>query len=129
MTLIKNVIEFIELLKGRKSTSEITAFEITEEIYLNGGCYRLYQILKQVFPEAEAYKVDYQSNKNRRDVDGNDFILSHVVTKIKDTYYDIQGEFSLANSCYKRMTKMEDSDHQVAEKFCYSFTQRAAMPC
>jgi len=45
------------------------------EICRNGSCYRLYELLAAVFPEAEPYfDADY-----------------HVVTRIGDLFYDIDG--------------------------------------
>lgn len=41
----------------------------------SGGCYKFYLILKQVFPEAIGYYND-----------------AHVITRIGDKYYDIDGE-------------------------------------
>ena len=38
------------------------------------SCYQLYLILKYIFPEAEAY-----------------YNCDHVITKIKNVYYDING--------------------------------------
>ncbi len=45
-------------------------------IYTNGACYRLYELLHVIFPEAEPYLDS----------------TSHVVTKINGRYYDITGE-------------------------------------
>ena len=42
--------------------------------YLKGGCYKFYLILKEKFPEAEAYYDD-----------------NHVITKIRNNYYDVTG--------------------------------------
>lgn len=117
------VLDFLDLLKGERSRTEETAYDITREIFTCGGCYRLYKILRFVFANAQAYKVDYG-----RDGVG-EFILSHVVTRIGDRFYDINGEFVLPESGYTRMEPMDAADHAVAEQFCYSFTQRGAIPC
>jgi len=45
------------------------------KIYSNGKCYEFYLILKSIFPDAIAY------------YDGN-----HIITKIWEKYYDINGE-------------------------------------
>lgn len=45
-------------------------------VYKNGGCYGLYLILKDVYPEADAYY---------------DPIEGHVYTKIGNHFYDISG--------------------------------------
>lgn len=45
-------------------------------VYTRGGCYGLYEILRVVFPEADAYY---------------DPIEGHVYTKIGNFFYDITG--------------------------------------
>lgn len=49
-------------------------------VYTNGSCYKFYLILKAVFPSATAF---YNSD--------------HVITKIRDRYYDITGEVEKTN--------------------------------
>lgn len=44
-------------------------------IYTQGNCYQFYEILKTIFPEAEAYETG-----------------GHVYTKIDDQFYDIRGK-------------------------------------
>ena len=46
--------------------------------FTDGGCFQLYRVLKELYPEAEAW-YDY--------VDG------HVYTRIGDTLYDIGGAY------------------------------------
>lgn len=46
----------------------------SEKVYTQGSCYQLYLILKYIFPEAEAH-----------------YNCDHVITKIKNVYYDING--------------------------------------
>lgn len=118
------VVEFLNLLKGEATEGEETSYDITREVFLNGGCYRLYRILLFVFPEAEAYKVDFPADNNRCD---GAFVLSHVVTRINGTFYDIDGEFILSKSPYARIAKMNADDHALAMRFCYSFTRRGAI--
>jgi len=60
--------EFIELLNSDK---------YIEAIYLNGNCYKLYLLLKKLYPESELYIT---KEKN------------HIVTKINGRYYDITGD-------------------------------------
>lgn len=43
-------------------------------VYTMGNCYQFYEILKTIFPDAEAYEA------------------SHVWTKINGKFYDIKGE-------------------------------------
>lgn len=48
-------------------------------IYTHGSCYKLYEILKTVYPDAVAYyRYSYED--------------SHVITRIGRKYYDINGE-------------------------------------
>jgi len=44
--------------------------------FTDGGCFQLYKVLKELYPEAEAWY---------------DYIDGHVYTKIGDTLYDIHG--------------------------------------
>lgn len=124
----RRVMRFIALLKGHQVSGKETACEITREIFLNGGCYRLYQILKFVFPDAVACKADFAETPDRTDSDGNSFVLSHVVTRIGDRFYDIDGEFILVATPYVRMAKMTPRDHDIAAGFCYSFARRGPIP-
>jgi len=47
-------------------------------VYTCGACYGFYTILKSIFPEAKAYTTNGKK---------------HIVTRIEDNFYDIQGEF------------------------------------
>lgn len=42
--------------------------------FTNGGCFQLYRILKNIYPDAEAW-----------------YLQGHVYTKIGEAYYDING--------------------------------------
>ena len=55
-----------------------------QHVYTEGSCYHFYLILKEVFPDAEAY------------YDG-----SHVLTKINGKFYDITGEVEPNNGMNK----------------------------
>ena len=44
-------------------------------VYTCGNCYQLYEILKTIFPESEAYDIG-----------------GHVWTKIDNNFYDIRGK-------------------------------------
>lgn len=61
-------LEFIEAL--RKTDKHI------EHIYMNGGCYQFYKVLKKIYPSAEPY-INEEKN--------------HIATKIGDSFYDITG--------------------------------------
>lgn len=52
-------------------------------IYTNGSCWKFYEILKVVYPEAKPYY--------RYDNEGG-----HVISKIGDKFYDINGEVANA---------------------------------
>ena len=54
-------------------------------IYMNGGCYEFYKLLKKMYPDAKAYMVK---------LDGCSY-YNHVLTNIYGFYYDIDGIFSL----------------------------------
>lgn len=49
---------------------------LMERICKEGSCYRFYELLKVIYPDAKAFYNDEM----------------HVLTKIGDTYYDITGE-------------------------------------
>ena len=51
------------------------SFVGSQQVYTEGSCYHFYLILKEVFPDAEAY-----------------FDADHIITKIDDKFYDITGE-------------------------------------
>lgn len=58
-------------------------------IFTQGGCYRLFEILNSIYPEAEPFY---------------DEVLGHVYTRIDGRFYDIEGEFKgIAFSRFKRL--------------------------
>ena len=63
------VINFLKELKHSDA--------LIPKIFLNGSCFRLYKILKTIWPEAEAHYSEAEGG--------------HWITKIKDNYYDING--------------------------------------
>lgn len=65
----KKVREFISVIRG--------SFHDASVVYTSGGCYGFYQIMKFVFPEAVAYFSDCDKQ--------------HIVVRIGDRYYDIDG--------------------------------------
>lgn len=60
-----------ELLKKLRDSADIQF-----KIFTEGSCFRLYEILKVIFPQAEAYWSDLDN---------------HCITKIDKQYYDIGG--------------------------------------
>ena len=73
-------VKFMEkqILNIIKSIRE--SFGASIAVYTMGNCYQFYEILKSIYPNAEAY------------YDGN-----HVWTKINGRFYDIRGEKYLSN--------------------------------
>ena len=65
------IIEFIKELKD--------SADIQYKIFTEGSCFRLYCILKTIYPEAKAYWSD-------RD--------GHAITEINNKFYDIGGEIN-----------------------------------
>lgn len=67
----------MEILEIIKSIRE--SFGASIAIYTMGNCYQFYEILKTIYPDAEAYESG-----------------GHVFTKIENKYYDIKGESKIA---------------------------------
>lgn len=63
----------------------------------SGGCLKFHYLLKYVFPDAEGW---YNSN--------------HVVTKIGDRFFDIDGEFCLDDSY---LSFVDFGEHNIQEQF------------
>lgn len=66
-----NIDKFLEELRN--------SADIQYKIFTEGSCFRLYCILKTIFPKAIVYWSD---------IDG------HAITKIEGKYYDIGGEIN-----------------------------------
>lgn len=81
----KQIINFLDEL--RESADDMY------EIFTEGSCYRLYKILKTLYPQAEAYWSES---------DG------HAITKIDNSYYDIGGEIKKSYVDYKEYFKIKD---------------------
>ena len=73
--------EFIELINTDK---------YIESIYMNGGCYKLYLMLREFYPSVTPYV-----NKE----------MDHVITMKGDKYFDITGE--VENNGFHLMTEQE----------------------
>lgn len=68
------------------------SYSENERIYTEGSCFRVYIMLKILFEEAKPYYSE---------LDG------HWVTKIRDKFYDINGEISkeyIGNKNYEHIT-------------------------
>lgn len=74
-----------------------TAPCLMRQIFTRGGCYRFYQILKDRFPEAEAYEIQ-----------------GHCVTKIAGRFWDITGALPDGD----RYRKMNAGMHRIYAS-CY----------
>ncbi len=89
-------------------------------IFTKGGCYQFFVILKIFEPRAEPYKVDYAKRyKNKDQGNINDFPPTHIVAKIDNNFYDINGLFELKKSPYKRIDIMTEKDIKKVEKYKY----------
>lgn len=89
-------------------------------IFTKGGCYQFFLILEIFEPSAVPYKVDYgrrYKTKDRGNI--NDFPPTHVVTKIDNNFYDINGLFELNRTPYKRIDIMTEKDIKKVEKYKY----------
>lgn len=84
------VLVFIDLLRESHKSME--------SIFLNGSCLYLFDMLKLLFPEAEAY------------YDGG-----HVATKINGLYYDITGIIDGKNYLPIEEYYGEDTDRLISE--------------
>ena len=75
------IVEFLRLLRASSDVISI--------IFTNGGCYKLYEMLKLLSPDAEPWY---------------DAVRCHVYTKIGDIYYDIDGYYTtkqIPKYCYQ----------------------------
>lgn len=63
----RKVIKFIKIVKD--------SFRGSSDVYTRGSCYKFFEILKFVFPSAECF-----------------YYSKHILTKINDRFYDINGE-------------------------------------
>jgi hypothetical protein len=97
------VMKLIRLLR----TTDPRWFKAT---FTNGACYRLYEILHHIWPEAEAWIAEWP--------DGG-FVRCHVYTRIGERYYDIEGWHALAtlvrraDACGARFRKVQPSDEEA----------------
>jgi len=70
-------------------------------VYTQGACYGFYTILKAIYPTAEAYMTE---NKG------------HIISKIENRYYDIQGEcIDVNGEPIGGITKLTKKQHEYWE--------------
>ena len=74
-------------------------------IYTRGGCYKLYKILKVLWPEAEPFALG----------DGNS--MAHVATRISGLLWDINGEVMDGDGEFHPMT---DAEIKIAETWSFA---------
>ena len=86
-----SILQFINALRKTDRYIEI--------IYMEGACYQLHLLLKELFPEAKPY-----INKEK----------NHVITEYLGKFYDITGEVSGDN-----YTLMIDNDVREAHKWSF----------
>lgn len=67
-------------------------------VYRYGGCYGLYQIIKEVFPESKAY---FENDKKE-----------HIVIEINGRFYEIKGESDCDTTKFVLLT---EKDHEQWE--------------
>lgn len=72
MTRHQQIIAFLDELRD--------SFPNCVEVYTQGSCFRLFRILKTIWPEAECW-YDY----------------NHAITRIDNRFYDIRGEVLRGN--------------------------------
>lgn len=96
-----DILEFISTIGNSFGGSEI--------VYTQGSCYQFYKILKQIYQSAEPYH------------NGN-----HVITKIHEVYYDINGVYVEDLSNYVPMTKDDEKD---AESWIYNVQYSTYFHC
>jgi len=93
----------VEVIKALRQSDEYIPL-----IYMNGGCWKFYEFLKSVFPEAKPFKVATSS--------GGDF--DHIITKIGAGFFDITGEVRKEN--YKECKPVEENEKHIYEEWSFS---------
>lgn len=99
------IIKFLELLKE--------ADTYIPDIFSKGSCFKLFKILKHLYPDAEPYKCGSRNQTLNQDA------FSHVVTKIDGILYDINGVFE-PGFRFPLVVPMNDKDITKAEKWSFS---------
>lgn len=78
-------------------------------IYMQGGCYQFYKLLKYLFPQAIAYLVKHDDKSTQFD---------HIITNIDGKFYDITGEIKLSQ--YQEHRKLTLEDLNIVENWGFS---------
>lgn len=83
--------------------------EYIKLIFMNGGCYNFYKLLKMIYPSSVPYKVKlYKSSES----------FDHIITKIGDKYYDINGEIDPID--YYSVELVNNNDIPILETWSFS---------
>lgn len=86
----KSIIQLLVVIRG--------SFPDATIVYSFGGCYGLYQILKEIYPRAVAYFDDSSED--------------HILTRIEGKYYDIGGEFPFIRSKKSELIRLTGKHHE-----------------
>lgn len=87
-------------------------------IYLHGGCYQFYKVLKLLYPrKAVAYKV---KTTQLSDYD-------HILTKIDGKYYDITGE--VQSDTYFGLERATRQEKEVFKTWSFAFNNWLYKEC
>jgi len=70
------------------------SFVGAEVVYTQGSCFKFYEILKAIYPDAEPYYID-----------------KHIITKIGEKFYDITGEVAGKNAIH-----IKQADKYIVER-------------
>jgi hypothetical protein len=92
------MIEIIDFISAIRSTDKLT-----ETIYLNGGCYKFYELLSSIYGDAHCVPV-INSDKN------------HIGTAHNGVIYDITGDISELEA----WTAMSHDDIELAKSWSFS---------
>ena len=78
-------------------------------IFLNGGCYQFYKVLKSLYPSAKPY-INLSNN--------------HIITKIGNEYFDISGKVD--GSTFK---ELQENQIKYAEQWSFCKTNWLGKVC
>ena len=96
-------LEFINALRNSD--------DYIRDIYMNGGCYNLFKVLKVLYPNSVAFKVKiYNTDKE----------YNHIVTRINNNFYDIEG---IANDKYFDRVVVKEKDIEEISQWRFSKTK------
>lgn len=100
---MNNVLEFINALRNSD--------DYIRDIYMNGGCYNLFKVLKVLYPSAVAFKVKICNTDKKH---------NHIVTRINNNFYDIEG---IADDKYFDKVIVKEKDIKEISQWRFSKTK------